>query len=644
MTYKKTFFACLVIAVLLSVLIPYSGKSREAQAGAPPRIAITIDDGYNFDHRIVDFLTSQGISASAFLVGAWAQKNASLVKELDGLGWDICNHTQNHPWLTKVPDATVQAEISTCQSVITSITGESLPFFRPPGGLMDDRVKGIISSMGYIPVMWNFDSQDAVQTKLSIQDRINYIANSAQDGNVILFHFGGKGSLELITGIVRGLQQRGFSFVTLKELYGWKDVIRGGESGPGLGELSTRFYFPEGSTRPGFEEWILATNPGDKAADLSLHFLSQQGKSDKQFRIDPGERISISVNEAVPWRDDVYTVVDASVPIGVERMLYFNRGHGFSGGSLGAGQREGSRRYYFAEGSTRPGFQEWLVVLNPSPSERTAVKVEIFGEGQTPQTATLTVGPLERITKQVNEMISEKGDVSMRITSELPIVAERSQYFTYDGSIPGAHTGSGSSAPHNEWYFAEGTTRNLFESYLTLFNPCRYPTLVKAMLPVAGGEMRQEVLELGALQRKTLHLNEYLPKDADYSVHLQSLLPIVAERSTYFQTQNVNGGYCSSGINSPRQYSLLCEGSTAPGSSEWLALFNPLGGEQEVSVRYLPGGQDPIERKYLLPQQGRVTLDVGAEAGQNNQVSIEVMAPRGVVAERSIYFSRSSGE
>lgn len=644
MTPGKRFTACLAMVMLLGLLLPVAGRRGEAHAASPPRIAITIDDGYNFDHRIVDFLTSQGIAASAFVVGSWAQNNPSLLKEMNGLGWDICNHTQNHPSLTKVPDARIQAELSTCQSVINSITGQNLPFFRPPGGLMDDRVRRVISSMGYIPIMWNFDSQDAVPAKSSVEERIAYMVNAARDGNIILFHFGGKSTLELLTGVVRGLQQRGFSFVTLRELYGWKDVIRGGESGPGLTETSTSFYFPEGNTRPGFNEWILVANPGDQPAELDMEFISPQGKSNKGFQVKPRERISISVNEYVPWRGDVWTVLRSSAPVGAERMLYFNRGRGFNGGSLTDGQTSPSRRFYFAEGSTRPGFEEWLILFNPSETERAMVQVEMYEEGGARGEATLVVPPMGRITKRVNDLTSSNGDVSLEVASEVPLFAERSQYFTYGGSIYGSHTRAGISSPHNEWYFAEGTTRSLFESYLTVFNPCRYATLVKLRLPVADGDVREEIITLDSLQRKTLHLNEYLDSDVDYSIHLQSLLPVVAERSTYFQSHNVSGGYCSSGATSPAQYWLFPEGSTALGTSEWLALFNPGKAQQEVNVQYMLRGQEPVTRGYLLPPEGRVTIDVGAEVGQNNEVSIEIKAPRGVVAERSIYFSRASME
>lgn len=644
MAFKRRRFPYLLAVVLIGSLLPLAARPARALASTAPRIAITIDDGYNFDHRIVDFLTSQGIAASAFLIGSWAQNNPSLVKELNGLGWDICDHTQNHAILTRIPDAQIRAEISACQSVITSLTGQDLPFMRPPGGAMDARVKAVISSMGYIPVLWNFDSQDAVPAKASIQDRVNFIVNTAVDGNIVLFHFGGKGTLELVTGVVKGLQQRGFSFVTLKELYGWKDVIRGGESGPGLEDTSTRFYFSEGNTRQGFDEWMLVTNPGDRAADLDLQFLGEQGQAEKAFHLEPGQRASIPVNEQVPWRGDVATIVQSSQPVAAERMLYFNRGRGFNGGSLAAGQTQASKRYYFAEGSTRPGFEEWLVLLNPSASEAADVGVRVYAEDGSRQDATLTVPPMERITKRVNDLTAVQGDVSLSLTSRVPVIAERTEYFSYAGRITGSDSGAGSPSARNQWYFAEGSTRNLFESYLSLFNPCRYSTLVKVLLPESDGNTAQQLVNVPPMQRKTLHLNEYLPADIDYSIHVESLLPVVAERSTYFQTFNVSGGYCSSGAGAPGNYWIFPEGSTSPGNSEWLSIFNPSPSDQEVSVRYRIEGQDPVERQYLVPRQGRTTVEVAAEIGQNNQVSVEVQAAGGVVAERSLYFARPSRE
>jgi peptidoglycan-N-acetylglucosamine deacetylase len=628
-------------AVLMAVLLPVCGGRQIALADSPPRVVLTFDDGYNLDHRILDYLSSQGIAADAFVVGAWAQNNHSLLEEMNRLGWEICNHTQNHPWLTKIPDQQIQAELNACQSVISSITGQHQPFFRPTWGAMDNRVLAVVSSMGYIPVMWDFDSMDSAGTNVaSIETRVANIVGSARDGSKILFHFGGLNTYELVTGVVRGLQARGFSFVTLGELYGLREEAKGGEAGQGLADTTTRFYLAEGNTRPGFEEWLLILNPSGVTAKVQATFFSPQGRLEKTFTVPPRARQSISINAEVPWRDDLSAVVESSVPVSAERMIYFNRGMGLNGGSLSPGVSNPSTRHLFAEGSTRPGFEEWLIMFNPSGTTEAQVEVGFHGEAGKVEETKLAVPPLTRVTARVNDLVEGGGDISIIMRSSIPVVAERSQYFLYDGRIAGSYCTPGVSAPFNQWYFAEGTTRSFYENYLTLFNPCAYSTWIKVRLPGSDGQAREEMVDLDAGARKTLHLNEYMPADIDFSIHVSSLLPVVAERSAYFQSHNVAGGYCTRGTPQAQTYLLFPEGCTAPGYQEWLALFNPSKRAQEVRVEYLRGEGEAVSRSYVLPPEGRQTIDVAAEVGQEAEVSIEVEAPGGVVAERSVYFSR----
>jgi hypothetical protein len=42
----------------------------------------------------------------------------------------------------------------------------------------------------------------------------------------------------------------------------------------------------------------------------------------------------------------------------------------------------------------------------------------------------------------VNELVGEGRDVSVSITSDRPIAAERPMYFDYQGMWPGGHVGS----------------------------------------------------------------------------------------------------------------------------------------------------------------------------------------------------------
>lgn len=636
---KGTVLVCAIAAVMLASFIPLQAGGGEARAASPPRVVLTFDDGYGCDHRILEFLYSEGIQASAFVIGAWAQHNTSLVQEMSALGWDVCNHTQNHPWLTKIPDQNIAAELNTCQAVISQVTGQYNPCFRPPGGFIDDRVTGVAASLGYFPVMWDLDSMDSHNTAIPVEDRVRHMVESARDGSIILFHFGGRNTYELLTGVVRGLQARGFCFVTLGELYGWKDLVRGGDSGPGLEEVSLNRYFAEGTTRPGFQEWLLVMNPGEEEVCLRAEFFSSQGKIEKTYTVPPGARLSLPVNEEVPWQDDLSILLRSSAPIAAERSLYFNRGHGFGGGTVSQGISTPSTRFIFPEGTVRPGFEEYLSLFNPSKLAEASVAVGFYGEEGEVKEVVLKVAPTARVTARVNDLV-EEGDYSMLLRSTVPVVAERSEYFTFNGMVTGAHCAGGVTEPHGEWFFAEGTTRDFFHSYLTLFNPCGYSTWVKVRLLLSDGSLREETVELPSERRRTLYLNACLPPDIDYSIHLYSLLPISAERASYFQSNNVWGGCCSRGSPSPATRWIFAEGCTDAGFNEWLAIFNPHLEQEEVTVQYRTGGVEAITRTYLLPPEGRLTLDAAVEAGMHGEMTVEISSRRGVVAERSLYFSR----
>ncbi|MFW6113645.1 MAG: hypothetical protein ACOC78_01825, partial [Actinomycetota bacterium] len=269
------------------------------------------------------------------------------------------------------------------------------------------------------------------------------------------------------------------------------------------------------------------------------------------------------------------------------------------------------------------------------------VAMELYGEGGKALETELVISPHGRLTLCINDFV-EEGDYSIVLDSVVQVVAERTQFFIYNDVIAGSHCDSGIPEPSGEWFFAEGTTRRFFDSYLTLFNPCRYSTWLEARFVRSDGVVSQEMISVAAGERKTLDVNSIIPADLDYSVHINSLLPVVAERTSYFQSSNVLGGCCSRGAREPREYWLFAEGCTSQGFSEWLALFNPGEDEAVVSVDYLLGSGEQLQRSYYLPPEDRTTIDVVSEAGRDSEVSIEVFSETPVVAERSVYFSRPS--
>ncbi|MBC7231313.1 MAG: polysaccharide deacetylase family protein [Actinobacteria bacterium] len=638
---KRDKAASLLLVAALSlaaVLCPGGMPAGErAAASSSPRAVLTFDDGYGFDHRILDFLSSRGIAASAFVIGSWAQRNPELLKEMNALGWDICNHTQNHPWLTRLTDDRIRAELNACQAAIASITGQNLPVFRPPGGFIDARVTAAAASVGLSPVMWDFDSMDALNTSLSVQERVNRMVASARDGSIILFHFGGRGTIDLVTGVVEGLRRRGFTFVTLSELYGWKKMVRGGEAGPGAREPALRQVFAEGTTREGFEEWLLVFNPNPDPAALHASYYAGEEWVRKEYEVPARGRLSVAVNREVPWRGDVAAVLEASLPVVAERSIYFNRGGGCGGGTTALGVAEGATVHYLPEGTVRLGFEAHLALFNPG-ARTAAVRVALHGAAGEAWSGELELRPLMRLTLRLNDLVPE-GDYSATVHATEKVAVERSQYFVYDGFCPGASCSPGMTEPATKLCFAEGTTRERCDSYLALFNPCAYATCLVLRMHVSDGSVREERMCLGAGERKTLRLDRYLPPGCDYSLEVLSLLPVAAERAAYFQDHNLAGGFCDVGVADPSRRWIFAEGSTGPGFRQWLILFNPNPRELAASVTYLCSGEE-LAREYPLPPGGRVTVDVGAEVGERPEVAMEVSCEEGIAAERALYFDR----
>lgn len=96
-----------------------------------------------------------------------------------------------------------------------------------------------------------------------------------------------------------------------------------------------------------------------------------------------------------------------------------------------------------------------------------------------------TVAPQSRLTVWVNQEGAplDAAEISARIVSSQPIVAERASYLTRGGQTFAAGSAStGVTTPAIEWRFAEGATGDVFDTFLLVGNPgpppsvCRRPT------------------------------------------------------------------------------------------------------------------------------------------------------------------------
>ncbi|MBU1944392.1 MAG: hypothetical protein KKE36_12055, partial [Actinobacteria bacterium] len=192
---------------------------------------------------------------------------------------------------------------------------------------------------------------------------------------------------------------------------------------------------------------------------------------------------------------------------------------GFKGGHNSLGQSSPSRQWYFAEGCTAWGFEEWLLLGNPE-SEPAEVNVFAYTDtGMAPLTS-LSVPPGGRTTLRVNDCIPGS-NVSLEISSSTPVIAERSMYWNSAGYRAG-HSSAGVRSAGAEVWFPDGDCTDGGDSYLLLFNPTQYDWTVKVsgFMPMRALVM-SEYVGVPAHRRVTVDLNKF-GRDGNCNVRYSS--------------------------------------------------------------------------------------------------------------------------
>ncbi|MBC7229601.1 MAG: hypothetical protein H5T74_04310 [Actinobacteria bacterium] len=107
----------------------------------------------------------------------------------------------------------------------------------------------------------------------------------------------------------------------------------------------------------------------------------------------------------------------------------------------------GAKRWFFAEGYTGPGFEEWILIYNPEESQggsggSVRASVHMFGNaGYIGVYDAPTLQPGQRASININEvakgLYGYEGDISIVVEEIQPFICERALYFNYKGQITG---------------------------------------------------------------------------------------------------------------------------------------------------------------------------------------------------------------
>jgi hypothetical protein len=371
--------------------------------------------------------------------------------------------------------------------------------------------------------------------------------------------------------------------------------INGGHLGVAAVDAAADWYFAEGYTGPGFEGYFTIQNPQTSDSAVQITYYYPDGTSEqKNITVEDGQRKTVVIHNAADaggigpnktFSAKVSTTNGRNII--VERVQYFRYASpggfgagitaGVTGGTATLGATARSQTWYFAEGYTGAGFDQYVTIQNPNASAGTAT-LTYYIAGQNPEARSVPLLPNSRTTVRVHDAASSDNPGglgrgyanSLALTADLPVVAERPVYFLYNGtpgvtSIDGGHNVMGATsriAAGQSVVMAEGYTGGGFNQYLTFQNPNGSDVTVTVTYLTAAGVAIPKTVTLPANQRTTVAVhNASDPTGAglgtDYAFSTKISVPagaagsILAERVMYFNYSNgATGGTAAFGVGS----------------------------------------------------------------------------------------------
>ncbi|HEX6455019.1 MAG TPA: polysaccharide deacetylase family protein [Solirubrobacterales bacterium] len=185
-------------------------------------VALTFDDGPSeYTPEFLRVLREKGVPGTFFEVGQEMPGREDTMRRILAEGDELGDHTMNHveyPGYDQIAEAAAR---------IRAYTHFQPCLFRPPGGGVNSSVVATAGSLGMRTVNWDVDPRDwSLPGTGAIYSNI---VSHAQNGSIILMHDGGgpRGeTLAALPRVIDTLRARGFGFVTVSELLGYKILYR----------------------------------------------------------------------------------------------------------------------------------------------------------------------------------------------------------------------------------------------------------------------------------------------------------------------------------------------------------------------------------------------------------------------------------
>jgi endoglucanase len=340
-------------------------------------------------------------------------------------------------------------------------------------------------------------------------------------------------------------------------------LVKNGSATPGLTKTSTTFSFADVSAGDLIDTAFGVLNPGKVQATVTVSYFAA-GRQVGQQHVTVPTLDTDSFRPLAGLPAHTQALITADQPIVAEhstlvKNLNAGRVGMVSGFAEIMGEPQTAGDWYFAEGSTGPGFQENLVIANfTTTSAHLAITLD-YANGKS-DTFSLSVGPRSQVIWNVDANAGKSAhatsNLALEVHASASVAVERIVFFRY--SLNGTQftgftegTGIAKTAASAACTFADGYVSSGFDTWLTLQNVSGKQELITITL-VHSGQPFSYQISLPVGDRGTISLNRLLPllgqsvdNQAGYEVSMtvdSDGGAFVAERAMYWETLDTQGG------------------------------------------------------------------------------------------------------
>ena len=185
-------------------------------------IALTIDDGPS-DHttEIMQILKANDAAATFFIIGSQVAGREEILHELIRNGNELGNHAMHDEPSRSLSDVTLVEHIHSVEGIInsayTAVDAEPPPkYFRPGSGFFSERMRKVLSRLGYRLVLGSIYPHDPQIPFWRIN--ASHVLSMLRPGAIIICHDRRSWTAPMLKKVLPEIRRNGYRVTTVTEL------------------------------------------------------------------------------------------------------------------------------------------------------------------------------------------------------------------------------------------------------------------------------------------------------------------------------------------------------------------------------------------------------------------------------------------